>query len=146
MKENFNYKDIPQGYTHCLNTQCLRASECLRVKAGLLADESVPSFQTVNPVYVACREECRYFHPKRLIRYASGINNLFTDLPHRKAVRLKKLIHHQLGHNTYYRIYNQTRLIGPEEQAFIRESFIKEGIETEPVFNSYVEKYDFGQS
>ena len=145
MKDNFDYKDVPQGYTHCLNTQCPRASECLRVKAGLLADENVPYFRTINPAYAARhQEECRYFHSDRLIRYASSITNLFTDLPHRKAIRLKKIIHNYFGHTVYYRIYNQVRLIDPKEQAFIRESFLKEGIETEPVFNSYVEKLDFG--
>lgn len=146
MKENFNYQDVPKGYVHCLNAQCQHASECLRAKAGLFADEKVHYFRTINPVYVSNQEECRYFHPDLLIRYASGVTNLFVNLPYKKALKLKKIVHNYFGHSVYYRVYNQTRLISPEEQAFIREVFIKEGIETEPVYNEYIEKRNFFSS
>jgi hypothetical protein len=34
-------------------------------------------------------------------------------------------------------------LITPEQQDFIRKVFLEEGIEEEPVFDEYVEQYDW---
>lgn len=143
MKERFDYKEVPEYYLHCLHAQCPRSSDCLRYKAAVLAGKEVAYFKTVNPVWADEQEECRYFHPARLTRYASGITRLYNDLPHTKYLKIKKIVHNYFGHTHYYRIYNKLRFIKPEDQTFIRELFMKEGIETEPLFDEYVEKYDF---
>lgn len=143
MRADFDYKEVPQDYIHCLNGQCPQSSDCLRFKIAAVASKEVPYFSTMNPVYVDEQKECPYFHPDLLIRYASGITRLYDDLTHIKYVKIKKAIHNYLGHSRYYRIYNKLLFIKPEEQDFIRELFIKENVGAEPLFDEYVERYDF---
>ncbi len=142
MKENFDYKEVPQNYLHCLNTSCSRASDCLRFRVGTCVDKETSYFTIVNPTHSA-EKACTYFQLDSLIRYAVGITHLYERLPLEKYRKIKKLIHNYFGHSHYYRIYNKLRFINPRDQAFIRELFIKEGIEFEPAFDDYVERYDF---
>ncbi len=121
----------------------MHASGCLRFKAGAHVSKDVPYFSIINAAYAGEQKECRYFQPDCLVRYALGINHLYDNLPHTKYSKIKKAIHDHFGHTHYYRIYNKQRPIKPEDQAFIRELFIKEGIETEPLFDEYTERYDF---
>lgn len=144
MLEHLDYKDVPQNYTHCLNAICSQANDCLRFKVGQAVPDHVSQFTIINPSPInKSGGECRYFEPIKQIRYALGITHLYDDLPHTKYIRIKKAIHRYLEHSRYYRIYNKLYFITPEQQEFIRDLFRKEGIEKEPVFDEYVERYKF---
>ena len=143
MEKYFNYKDVPKNYLHCLNAQCPHAADCLRFQAALHAGPDTSSFLAVNPAYVADNEECPYFRPDCMVRFALGITHLFDNLPHAKAIQIKKMLYNQFKRNMFYRILNKERLIRPEEQDFIRDVFFKEEIEDEPVFDEYIDRYDW---
>ncbi len=143
MKENFDYKDVPAGYDHCLNAPCLRSAECLRFKIGTLVNKDVAYFSIINPLYVAEHATCPYFQANRLTRYAYGITHLYDNLSYTQYPEIKRQIYAHFGHSYYYRIRNKVLPIKPEDQDFIRELFRKEGIDTEPLFDEYVEMYNF---
>lgn len=143
MKKDFDYKEVPQGYLHCLDAECPHSSECLRFKIGAIVNEFVTDFSIVNPKYVEKQEECPYFQPDELVRYACGISHLYDGLLHTTYVKIKKKVHDYFGHTQYYRIQNKTRLITPKDQAVIREIFNEEGMSTVPVYDEYFENYDF---
>ncbi|MDL2223715.1 DUF6078 family protein [Bacteroidales bacterium OttesenSCG-928-M06] len=143
MKKDINYKEVPRNFLHCLNTECNQAKDCLRFKVGIAANEDVPHYSMINPAYVKKQGTCRFFEPVTIVRYALGITHLYDNLPHTKYLRIKTAIHKYLEHNRYYRIYNRLYLITPEQQEFIRDVFRKEGIETEPIFDEYIEQYNF---
>ena len=146
MKENFDYNEVPQNYLHCLNASCRYSADCLRFKIGTLVNNKVASFAIVNPAYIAEQEECLYFQPDSLIRYAFGITHLYDNLPHTLYPKIKKQIYNHFGHSYYYRIRKKILPIKPEDQDFIRKLFIKAGIDAEPVFDEYREQYDFFQN
>ena len=143
MQNNFNYNEVPKGFIHCLNAQCTRSTGCLRFLAANCAGIETPFFHIVNPAHITNWDECRFFYPDKLVRFAIGITDLFNNLPHAKAVKIKAIIYKQFGRNTFYRIQSKQRLINPEEQNFIRKVFIDEGITEEPIFDKYVDKYDW---
>lgn len=144
MEQNFDYGQVPRHYLHCQNAPCPLSADCLRFRAGLHIDKETPHFSIVNPAYVAGLEgECPYFRRDRLIRFAAGITHLYDTLPHAKALKIKQTIGSHFERNAYYRIRNKQRLIKPGEQAFIRQVFKDEGIEEEPVFDQYIERYDW---
>ena len=138
---NFNYKEVPHNYIHCLNAQCPCAGNCLRFIAAQHADAKIATFRVVNPVYIASRKECPLFHPNQVIRYAVGITHLYENLPYIKMRPIKRQIQAYFGRSKYYRIYRKERNISPEEQSFIRELFRKMGIQEEPAFDEYVDMY-----
>ena len=143
MTNNFNYKEVSGNYAHCVNVECPRATECLRFQAAQHADAKAISFIIINPKHIASQKECSYFRLDQLIRHAVGITRLFDNLPYSKARRIKKQLQGHFGHNYYYRIYRHERYLSPKEQDFIRELFLKEGIQEEPVFDEYIDTYDW---
>ena len=49
----------------------------------------------------------------------------------------------ELNRTTYYRCYRKERLLKPKEQEYIRQLFLKRGIKEEPVYDEYVEQYEW---
>lgn len=108
------------------------------------ADPELMYLSVVNPAYVAGKEKnCPCFQSDHISRFASGITHLLDKIPHVQAVRLRSALYSHFGRNMYYRIRNKERLIRPEEQEFIRQLFLKNGINEEPAFDEYVELYDW---
>ena len=143
MQEDFDYKDVPKGFLHCLDTKCTHSATCLHFLAAQHAEQNISSFLVVNPVYVANRDECQFFQTVCLARFALGITHLFNNLQHAKAVKIKAILYNYFGRNTFYRIRSKQRLIKPEEQDFIRKVFIEEEIADEPIFDEYVDRYNW---
>ena len=79
----------------------------------------------------------------RTARFAMGITHLLDKLPHSEAVIVKSLLYDLLKRNMYYRIKNKERSIRPSEQESIRQIFLSRGITDEPVFDEYIEQYDW---
>ena len=138
-----NYKEAPQDFLYCQKKQCSQSDACLRFQAGLSIDATLSHFSIVNPLYVEDRAECPYFRSTEPIRCASGITHLFDNLPHAKSHKIKYLISNYFSKGTLYRITIKERLIKPEEIAFIQSLFTKEGITEEPLFDEYVEMFDW---
>lgn len=143
MREDFDYRDVPGDYLHCLNSQCPRTADCLRFQVALRVNKESASFSIVNPAYVAAREECPFFQLDRLTHFALGMKHLLDKVPHAKAVKIRNILYQHFERSMFYRIRNKTRLITPKEQAFIRQVFLNEGIKEAPVFDEYVEQYDW---
>ena len=99
----------------------------------------------MNPALTASQEvePCSFFIPDRMKRYASGITHLLDKIPHAEALVIKREIYNFLGRNMYYRIKNHERLVTPAQQEHIRQIFLNHGIKEEPVYDTYVEKYDW---
>lgn len=144
MEKDFNYTSAPKVYLFCLNAQCPQAAQCLRYQASQHINPERVIISVINPAHLTgITKECSYFQPNRLARYALGITHLLDKLPHTDALRLKKEIYNHFQRNMYYRIYNKERLIHPREQEFIRKLFLQIGIEEEPLFDEYIDKYDW---
>lgn len=143
MTQNFNYQQAPKNYTYCLNKRCKRTDNCLRFQASFHIGQNNPSFRIINSGYLINKEECPFFQPDKLIRFASGINDLLNKLPHLKSLRIKELLQKRFGMTKYYRIAREERLISPQEQEMIKRIFEEEGIEKAPEFSRYIDIYDW---
>lgn len=144
MKEDFNYKEVPYNYIHCLHAQCRHSDKCLRYLITRYADPKIEHITIVNPSYALANEDnCSFFHEDRMSCFACGITHIFDNLPYKQALKVKKLVYNKLRRNTYYRIKRKERLINPEEISLIREIFRNEGIKDEPAFDELIYKYDW---
>ncbi len=144
MEQPFDYDIIPPLFVHCVNSQCLRAGECLRRKAILNARPGKYTLKIVNPADIReDGEDCRFFFADKKTTFALGITHLLDDLPYNKALAVKTNLLEHFSKGTYYRILNKERVIKPHEERYIRNLFIKLGIKEEPRFDRYVEKYNW---
>ncbi len=140
--ENFNYRAVPLNYMHCLNPACPRSADCLRHIAAQHIPADVKKIVTVNPTnYPLEPDHCPYFRSTGKIRYAWGISTLFDDVPYKKAMYLKRMIHDLYPRTTYYRILHRERALSPEEQEEIAGLFAQIGLSEPPVFDRYTEEY-----
>lgn len=144
MEEKFDYSEVPQTYIHCLHTSCPRSGSCLRFQVTRHASPEMALFEVINPAHVVGKEDnCYFFRPNELSRFALGITHLLDNVPHSKATVIKKDLFNSFGRNKFYRIRAKERLITPAEQIFIRNLFWKEDITEEPEFDKYVYQYEW---
>ena len=77
------------------------------------------------------------------MQYTSGITHLLDSIPYSDAIVIKQQMLEYFGRNSYYRFLRKERLISPSEQKHIRQLFRKRGIEDEPVYDEYLERYEW---
>lgn len=144
MKPDFDYDSVPYNFIHCLNSQCPRADECLRQQIVLHIPVECKTINIINPAYAAASNgNCHYFLPDQMQLFARGITHLLDNIAHNDAIILKQQIYNYFQRNSYYRIRNKERLIKPNEQKYIRQLFLSKGITEEPVYDEYVEQYEW---
>ena len=145
MKENFDHSAVPYDFVHCLNQQCPHAVECLRYQVALHLSTECNIISIVNPVYAtsAGKDNCKFFKADKLMQYTSGITHLLDSIPYSDASEIKQQMLEYFGRNSYYRFPRKERLISPSEQKYIRQLFRKRGLEDEPVYDEYLERYEW---
>ena len=86
---------------------------------------------------------CRYFKADRMAVYGLGISRMFDDLNYRKAIAVRRQVYYYFGRSMFYRILHKERHVTPSEQEHIRQIFVNNGIDTEPVYDEYQEEYSW---
>ena len=75
--------------------------------------------------------------------YGLGISRMFDDLNYRKAIAVRRQVYYYFGRSMFYRILHKERHVTPSEQEHIRQIFVNNGIDTEPVYDEYQEEYSW---
>ena len=146
MKDDFSYDRVPFHYIHCLNPNCSRSEDCLRHLTALHIPKEIPTITALSPAsYPEDTKRCPYFRSIEKKTYAWGISVLFDDIPYKKALLLRSMVHTLYPKTTYYRILHQERPLSPAEQQDIARIFRQNGITTPPVFDNYTEEYDWDE-
>lgn len=70
-----------------------------------------------------------------------GVAHLYDNLPHNAAVAIKRSLLYYFGRSGYYRFYRKESLLNPKDQAFVRQTFRRYGITSEPAYDGFVDKY-----
>lgn len=144
MKPNFEYNLVPYNFHHCFNAQCLHATDCLRHQVSLHIPPEREAVTIINPARTTpSKDGCPYFMPDRLGRFALGITHLFDTMPHADAIIIKQQMIDHFKTHTYYRYFRKERLITPSGQQYIRQLFLNRGLTEEPVYDEFVEQYDW---
>lgn len=144
MEKDFDYNTVPITFLHCTHAQCLQANNCIRHQLMFQLTPDRNNIPIVNPARIEGKgENCPYFFRDRKSQFALGITHLLDNIPHTKAIQIKREMYNYFRRNMYYRILHKERLITPAEQIFIRQLFLDKGINEEPVFDKYVEQYQW---
>lgn len=144
MDKTIDYNDVPKNYLFCNHNKCPRRNKCLRYQATLSIPQSLSYYTTVNPFHIIGNESnCSFFSPFQTSLFASGISHLLDNIPHATATSIHKDMYSLMGRSMYYRIRNKERLLHPKEQKQIAAIFLKHNIKSQPIFDEYIEKYDW---
>lgn len=144
MDKDFNYDLLPHGFAHCLNNSCKRAGECLRCRAAQHIPAERKTVTIVNPTQTNQEgEDCSFFKSDQLQQFARGMTNLLAYIPHNDAVAIKQEMLTYFGRTHFYRLWRKERLFTPEQQEYVRQLFLQRGLQEAPVFDEYVEQYEW---
>jgi hypothetical protein len=144
MRPDFDYSNTPINFAHCFMTECQQFEQCMRAQATKVIPDKEESIAIVNPTLVRPQsDKCPYYLADKTVRFALGLTHLFDAIEYATAKRLKKEIIAYFNHTVYYRCWRKERLITPAEQAYIRSVFRRYGVDEEPSFDEYVERYEW---
>lgn len=143
MIETLNYKEVPFHFTHCFQTDCPKASSCLRYQAARFLPADKREVKVLNPVFIGNLAECKEYMSDEPVLYAFGMSKLYDELPYAKAKDIKDDVIVRIGKTQYYRMKKESIGISPLHQHTIKKVFLKYGIEAEPVFDRYEPVYQW---
>lgn len=144
MKPDFDFNCVPNGFIHCFNDKCKYAEKCLRHQVALRIPDTCAVYTVINPAYkFPDDKECHYFKADQLKRFALGMSHIFDNISYHDAVIIRRQMKSYFEHSTYYRCMRRERLVTPAEQAYIQKLFLSYGIKEEPVYDEYLEKYEW---
>lgn len=144
MKSDFDYNSVPYSFIHCFNSKCLQADNCLRYQVGLRVTSQRGVLTVVNPVReTSIDEKCPYFKSDTLQMFALGMIHLLDSVPHHDALIIRQQMLRHFGKTYFYRLWRKERFFSPDQQEYVRSLFLKRGISNPPVFDEYVEQYDW---
>ncbi len=137
-------RPMPKTFRLSVKADCPRAAECLRQVALSLVSPEEQTIPVINPVYLAATEgDCPLFHSATPVRYARGFVKMLSGLTVAQANALRVRLESHFGHTLYFRLRSGKRLIGPTEQAHIRQVMNELGVTPLPDFDAYVEAYNW---
>lgn len=132
----------PYNFSRCFNAQCPKAENCLHRLAAVHDTPEYPSIRIINPLCIPeDNSQCSYFQSAKKIHVAWGIKHLFDNILHKNVSTLKNQLISYFGRGKFYRFYREESYLTPEDQNYIRRLFRQNGIEEEPVFDSYSDEY-----
>lgn len=145
---DFDYTQLPQDYALCPHTACPRAAQCLRQALYNDVPGTLTYIRILSPAAArrAAGAQCPHYRSAETRRFAQGIDALLEQLrtfSYNDAVWIKREIFRFFGKWMYYQIKNRHRLVTPEDQEAIRKIYRSKGIDAEPTFDLYIDKYDF---
>lgn len=74
--KKIDHKDVPYGFMHCINADCLMAEHCLRQMAMQALPKDEMSVRIVNPQIVVPSEKCKFFRSDEPQVYGRGFTNM----------------------------------------------------------------------
>jgi hypothetical protein len=144
MRPDYKYSNTPTGFAHCFMTECRMANQCVRAQATKVIPDNEESIAIVNPRLVTPQsDKCPYYLADKTVRFALGLTHLYDKIDYATAKPLKQDIIAYFNHTMYYRCWRKERLITPADQAYIRSVFRRYGVNEEPSFDEYVERYEW---
>lgn len=133
----FQLTDVPGNFALCLNDKCPLASQCLHhiVRTMIPADELI--LHVYNPEAVTGGEDCTYFRPWKLDRYARGFTRMQEEMKPRQYALFSGSLMAHFGRNAYYERRRGERLLPPAEQEVVLKALRRVGVEDDQEFDAY---------
>ena len=131
-----------EGYMPCLNNSCVLREHCLHWLVGCHLPEKLLVVSTVNPSHPdVANGKCSLYKDATPQRLPYGMMHIFDNIPHAKAVPIKRQLIGQMGRTFFYRLRKGTQPIPPYIEQDIAAAFRQHGCQEPPQYDRYEEGY-----
>lgn len=142
-KNNLNWKNVPEGWALCFNSECPLHESCLRWQAGKRAPQEVTVARCITPRALT-GDWCVHFASMEPQTYAYGFSTIYQRVLKNDFTPLRKqMTEHLQGKRYYYEYLRGERPLSPEQQQWIRRLFERYGYGDSVVFDRLQEAYNF---
>ena len=142
LKEDFDFRNVPNGWALCFNENCKMKDACLRYMAAQFAPADMTTATCVTP-HALHGDECKKFVAERYDTEAWGMSRLFDGVQHDHFTQLRDALYSMLGRRNYYRYNNGERVLSVKQQQQIADLFKRYGYQDAPTYDHYVKVLQF---
>ena len=137
-----SYKEVPNCYLYCIQSDCPMADHCLRQMAMHVITKRDTIINIVNPLLTLPSEQCEFYRSDEPQIFARGFAAMKEEmLPRQYAVFMSRL-KAKFGRTGYFERRKGDRLCSPSDIKFIEDVLKDMGLE-HLSFDAYEELYNW---
>ena len=137
-----SFKEVPDGYTVCIKSDCPLANNCLRQLAMQVLTKQNRIVRIVNPLLTQPSEQCEFFRSDEPQVYARGFAAMKEEMLPRQYKVFMSRLQSKFGRTGYFERRRGDRLCSPKDIKAI-EAVLKDLGLQHLGFDAYEQRYNW---
>ena len=137
-----SFKEVPDGYTVCIKSDCPLANNCLRQLAMQVLTKQNKIVRIVNPLLTQPSEQCEFYRTDEPQVYARGFAAMKEEMLPRQYKVFMSRLQSKFGRTGYFERRRGDRLCPPKDIKAI-EAVLKDLGLQHLGFDAYEQRYNW---
>lgn len=137
-----SFKEVPDGYTVCIKSDCPLANNCLRQLAMQVLTKQNRIVRIVNPLLTQPSEQCEFYRSDEPQLYARGFAAMKEEMLPRQYKVFMSRLQSKFGRTGYFERRRGDRLCSPKDIKAI-EAVLKDLGLQHLGFDAYEQRYNW---
>ena len=137
-----SFKEVPDGYTVCIKSDCPLANNCLRQLAMQVLTKQNKIVRIVNPLLTQPSEQCEFYRSDEPQVYACGFAAMKEEMLPRQYKVFMSRLQSKFGRTGYFERRRGDRLCSPKDIKAI-EAVLKDLGLQHLGFDAYEQRYNW---
>ena len=137
-----SFKEVPDGYTVCIKSDCPLANNCLRQLAMQVLTKQNKIVRIVNPLLTQPSEQCEFYRSDEPQVYARGFAAMKEEMLPRQYKVFMSRLQSKFGRTGYFERRRGDRLCSPKDIKVI-EAVLKDLGLQHLGFDAYEQRYNW---
>lgn len=137
-----SFKEVPDGYTVCIKSDCPLANNCLRQLAMQVLTKQNKIVRIVNPLLTQPSEQCEFYRSDTPQVYARGFAAMKEEMLPRQYKVFMSRLQSKFGRTGYFERRRGDRLCSPKDIKIV-EAVLKDLGLQHLGFDAYEQQYNW---
>lgn len=137
-----SFKEVPDGYTVCIKSDCPLANNCLRQLAMQVLTKQNRIVRIVNPLLTQPSEQCEFYRSDEPQLYARGFAAMKEEMLPRQYKVFMNRLQSKFGRTGYFERRRGVRLCSPKDIKTV-EAVLKDLGLQHLGFDAYEQRYNW---
>ena len=137
-----SFKEVPDGYTVCIKSDCPLANNCLRQLAMQVLTKQNRIVRIVNPLLTQPSEQCEFYRSDEPQLYARGFAAMKEEMLPRQYKVFMSRLQSKFGRTGYFERRRGERLCSPKDIKAV-EAVLKDLGLQHLGFDAYEQRYNW---
>ena len=137
-----SFKEVPDGYTVCIKSDCPLANNCLRQLAMQVLTKQNKIVRIVNPLLTQPSEQCQFYRSDEPQVYARGFAAMKEEMLPRQYKVFMNRLQSAFGRTGYFERRRGDKLCSPKDIKAIEAVLTDLGLQ-HLGFDAYEQRYNW---